>query len=106
MELLGGPGGRFAGLRRRLSVCHRYFNLPQLAHDLLWTMLLSSRNETLLSYQFASFSLVQETPGRPPSETGFWLSQPKQIAPEAIYARTLISGLPDPPLWYAAGKFG
>jgi hypothetical protein len=52
-------------LCRRLSVRHRYFNLPKQTHDLLWSMRLSSRHKWLLSYQFVSSNLVQKMPGIP-----------------------------------------
>src|ERR1700689_5198117 len=54
----------FAGHFCPLSVCPRPFDLPQQAHDLLRRMLLLSCHSRLLSYQFVSFPLVQDLPGR------------------------------------------
>lgn len=54
----------FAGQSCRLSVGRCHFDLPQQAHDLLRRMLLLSCHSRLLSYQFVSFPLVQDLPGR------------------------------------------
>jgi len=42
-----------------------HFYLPKKAHNLFWSMLLSSCHSRLLLHQFLSLKLVQKSPGTP-----------------------------------------
>src|SRR5271169_441249 len=75
-----------AGLRRQLPIRRPHLNLPQQTYNLLRRMFLSSCHAKLLSYQFASSLLVQESPGTPlahlsrSSAENFLTTSPQQIS--------------------------